>query len=480
LRSTCDFQNFEDRHEHALSCSLGHMASVQNVQSQSAALKKELGLGDLVLTQILYVVGSGWVGTAAKLGSSQVVYWTAAIALFYLPLAMVVIYLNAKMPLEGGLYQWAKLGFNDFMGFFVGWNLWLYVILFMSALGVMLATNLAYALGPEYAWMSSSKWFIAFVTCLLVVFLIVVTAIGLGLGKWFQNAGGVTQLLAFGALIAMPLLCRHTGALRDYHPAMIAMPALSLFSLNVFGKMSMGALSGFEYVAILAGECRNPARSIGLSVIIATPVIAVMFILGTSSVLAFLPPEQVDLVGPIPQVLSIGFRSLGWAGPIAAIMILLLAGRQIGAATLAVAGSARLPMVAGWDHLLPGWFAKLHPKYRTPVNSILFVGALILVTGLAGLIGVGHQESFQLLDNASGIFYGISYLVMFALPLKLAAPLWLRLAALSGFLVTLLYTILSIFPIVQVESWFWFAAKIAGVVIGANLLGAFLFVSAKR
>jgi amino acid transporter len=257
-------------------------------------------------------------------------------------------------------------------------------------------------------------------------------------------------------------------------------PALSLFSLNVFGKMAMGAFSGFEYVAILAGECRNPVRSIGLSVIIATPVIALMFILGTSSVLAFLPPEQVDLVGPIPQVLSIGFRSLGWAGPIAAIMILLLAGRQIGAATLAVAGSARLPMVAGWDHLLPGWFAKLHPKYRTPVNSILFVGSLILITGLAGLIGVGHQESFQLLDNASGIFYAIAYLVMFALPLKLPAPLWLRLAALSGFLVTLLYTILSIFPIVQVESWFWFAAKIAGVVIGANLLGAFLFVSAKR
>src|SRR5271170_4011431 len=98
------------------------MASADSVRTHSAELKKELGLGDLVLTQILYVVGSGWVGTAAKLGSSQVVFWTAAIVLFYVPLAMVVIYLNSKMPLEGGLYQWAKIGFNDFMGFFVGWN----------------------------------------------------------------------------------------------------------------------------------------------------------------------------------------------------------------------------------------------------------------------------------------------------------------------------------------------------------------------
>ena len=60
---------------------------------------------DLVLAQILCVVGSAWVGIAAKLGSSHVVFWLAAMFLFYLPLAAVVIYLNAAMPLEGGLYR---------------------------------------------------------------------------------------------------------------------------------------------------------------------------------------------------------------------------------------------------------------------------------------------------------------------------------------------------------------------------------------
>src|SRR5205085_4046801 len=148
----------------------------------------------------------------------------------------------------------------------------------------------------------------------------------------------------------------------------IAAPTISLFSLNVFGKLSMGAFSGFEYVAILAGECRNPARSIARSIVIATPIIALMFILGTDSVLAIVPKEDVDLVGPVPQVLSIGFRQIGFVGPVAAIFILLLAARQIGNCTLAVAGCTRLPMVAGWDHLLPRWFSQLHPRYRTPVN----------------------------------------------------------------------------------------------------------------
>ena len=45
--------------------------------------------------------------------------------LFYIPQAAVVIYLSQRMPLEGGIYQWAKLGFNEFAGFIVAWNLWM-------------------------------------------------------------------------------------------------------------------------------------------------------------------------------------------------------------------------------------------------------------------------------------------------------------------------------------------------------------------
>src|ERR1043165_9299949 len=85
----------------------------RHVEKQSAALKKPLGLRDLVLTQILFVVGSSWVGTAAKLGQAHLFFWLLAILLFYLPQAAVVIYLNRRMPLEGGIYQWAKLGFSS-------------------------------------------------------------------------------------------------------------------------------------------------------------------------------------------------------------------------------------------------------------------------------------------------------------------------------------------------------------------------------
>src|SRR6266849_5094979 len=118
-------------------------SSEASVAAQSTVFKKELGLRDLVLTQIVFVVGTSWVGTAAKLGPSQTVYWLLAILLFYLPIAGVIIYLNRIMPLEGGLYQWAKLGFNEFTGFIVAWNLWLLGISVMAGTGLVIATNLS-------------------------------------------------------------------------------------------------------------------------------------------------------------------------------------------------------------------------------------------------------------------------------------------------------------------------------------------------
>src|SRR5438067_12148778 len=112
----------------------------RQVEDRSTVLRKEFGLRDLVLTQILFVVGSSWVGTAAKLGQSHLFFWLLAIVLFYIPQAAVVIYLNRLMPLEGGIYQWAKIGFNEFAGFVVAWNLWLLSIT-VIALGGMFVTT---------------------------------------------------------------------------------------------------------------------------------------------------------------------------------------------------------------------------------------------------------------------------------------------------------------------------------------------------
>jgi len=464
------------------------------VEERSRVFPKVLGLTDLVLTQIVFVVGTIWVGTAAKLGDDQLFFWLLAIATFYLPLAAVVIHLNRLMPLEGGLYQWAKLGFNEFIGFMVAWDLWVFAILVMSGIGLTVVTNLSYALGPGARWMAESKWFITAFSCALVGTLAAVSMRGLGVGKWVHNAGGVLLSLTFLALILLPIVSLAFGKISSYRPFALALPSFSpshperlTQSLNIFTKLALGALTGFEYVAILAGECRTPARNIGRSVIIAAPIIALMFILGTASVLAFVRPDEVDLIGPIAQVLSRGFGQFGVvASGVVSLVILALIGRLVALMSIYLTANARLPMVAGWDSLLPAWFTRLHSRYRTPVNSILVVGATALAFGLLGIAGVGMQEAFQLLDNAAGIFYASAYVVLFAIPLfasrriGLEAPLWLRAASLSGALVSLLYIGFTIVPIVQVGSRFLFAAKLITVALVLNLAGALLFAAGIR
>ena len=151
-----------------------------------------------------------------------------------------------------------------------------------------------------------------------------------------------------------------------------------------------------------------------------------------------MPNDDIDLIGPVAQVLRVGYGPFGIAAPLVTVAILMTLAMRVGQASVAFTAVTRLPMVAGWDHMLPAWFSRLHATYQTPVNSIVLVGACSFAIASLSLIGVGHAEAFQLLFNASGIFYALTYVVMFAIPLfglrsvTPRPPLWLRLASLSG------------------------------------------------
>ncbi|MDQ6612501.1 MAG: APC family permease [Gemmatimonadota bacterium] len=456
------------------------------VEAHSASLKKELGVRDLTLTQILFIVGLTWIGVAGKLGSSHVIFWLLALVLFYLPSAAVVMYLNGLMPLEGGLYQWAKLGFNQTVGFLLAWNLWLYVIVFTSEIGLSATTYLSYALGTSAKWMTTSTPFVALATALILGLMVVASIVGLSVGKWVHNTGGVIMLTIFGVLLLLPILGLLSGHLHEFHPFRTKLPEFNLLNLNIMAKMGFGALGGFEYIAILAGETKSPARSVRRSVLIAAPIIAIMFVLGTSTVVAYVPTEDIDLIGPLPQVLRIGFAPFGIAGPLVTVAILMTLATRIAQASVSFTAVTRLPMVAGWDSMLPAWFSQLHRKYRTPVNSILLVGASSFAIALITNIGVGQAEAFQLLFNASGMFYALTYVVMFAIPLfglRGVTPrpsLWLRVASASGLFMTVLYIALSVFPIIKVDSVAIFAFKIISVIVVMNLVGVGILVAARR
>jgi amino acid transporter len=450
------------------------------IQARSAVLRRELGIGDLILAQILIVIVPEFYGTAVKAGPSHVVLWLLAILLFFIPHALVVAHLNRLMPLEGGLYEWARLAFSDRVGFLVAWNFWLNTTVQVSQVALVTTTYISYAV-PGAAWIASSPTALIAAAIALIALMMVIARLGLSVGKWVSNAGSIFTVLILAVLIVLPYIHVWRGHLRAYHPLPLVLPPMTLFSLSVFSKMTFGALSGFEYVAVFAGESRNPGRNLARSILFTAPIIALLYILGTSGILAFVSPDAVDVIGPIPQALSRGFAVFGLGTPIVSIAILLLLLNYLCCYTLYFSGNTRLPLVAGWDHLLPQWFTRLHPRYRTPVNSILFMGGVALAASIAVLIGTGSQESFVLLQIWAWTFYGLAYLAKFAIPLFSAKEKGLRpggglrLGAASGFLVTLLFVVLSVQPVIPVASKLGYSLKVAGFVVGANLLGWMIY-----
>jgi amino acid transporter len=462
------------------------MATISATPHAEHGLKRQLGLRDLVLAQVLCVVGSGWVGVAAELGRAQALTWVAAMLLFYFPMAVVVIGLNRIMPLEGGLYVWARRAFGGLGGFLTAWNLWVYGIAVTAAILYAIPTELAYLIGAKAAWLPENHLASLAIVGSIIAAVTLAAARGLEWGKWIHNIGGMAMITAFVALILLPAwaLWRHRSGQPGMDHGMefaLALPPYNLHSMALFGQMLVGALSGLEYIAIFAGESRQPERNITRSVWIASPIICAMFILGTGSVVAFARPGHIDLIAPIPQTLRIALGNSGVGNVVAIAAILLVQLRLLGAASYLFTGVTRLPMTVGWDDLLPKWFTRLHPRWKTPVNSILCTSGLMLLLAVLGSIGVHAQEAFQVLSNASLTHYELMYMAMFAIPmvgkaaLRESLPGWLKWVSLAGFCASLFSLLVSVYPFVDVVNPLGYAAKIAGTVVISNAVAAVFY-----
>jgi amino acid transporter len=462
------------------------MAMISATPHAEHGLKRQLGLRDLVLAQVLCVVGSGWVGVAAELGRAQALTWVAAMLLFYFPMAVVVIGLNRIMPLEGGLYVWAHRAFGGLGGFLTAWNLWVYGIAVTAAILYAIPTALAYLIGPKAAWLPENHLASLAIVGSIIAAVTLAAVRGLECGKWIHNIGGMAMITAFVALILLPAwaLWRHRSGQPGMDHGMefaLALPPYNLHSMALFGQMLVGALSGLEYIAIFAGESRQPERNITRSVWIASPIICAMFILGTGSVVAFARPGHIDLIAPIPQTLRIALGNSGVGNVVAIAAILLVQLRLLGAASYLFTGVTRLPMTVGWDDLLPKWFTRLHPRWKTPASSILCTSGLMLLLVVLGSVGVHAQEAFQVLSNASLTHYELMYMAMFAIPmvgtaaLRESLPGWLRWVSLVGFCASLFSLLVSVYPFVDVVNPLGYAAKIAGTVVISNAVAAVFY-----
>src|ERR1700732_1534499 len=168
-----------------------------------AQLRREMGFWDVLLFNIATVLGPRWIAAAAHNGTSSISLWLIAAIFFFVPTAMVVNELSSRFPEEGGLYVWAKEAFGDFHGFVAGWNYWIYTVFYFPGLLLASAAMSAYIVGENGAALAQDRTFLLVLLLALLVVAVVLNIIGLNIGKWLQNAGGLSTYLPLLTLVAI-------------------------------------------------------------------------------------------------------------------------------------------------------------------------------------------------------------------------------------------------------------------------------------
>lgn len=381
-------------------------------------LRRVMGFWDVLLFNIATVLGPRWIAAAAHNGTYSISLWILAAVGFFVPTALVIVELSTRFPEEGGLYVWAKEAFGDFHGFVAGWTYWIYTIFYFPGLLLASASMSAYIGGAKTAALAQSRSFLLIGSLALLIVAVGLNIVGLNIGKWLQNAGGVGTYIPLLILTGLGfVIWRKHGSVTHFSWANI-LPHWNWDTVNFWSQIAF-AFTGLELVSAMSDEIRNPRRTLPRAIFASGALIAVIYILGTIAVLVMIPASDVNPQSGVFQAITVGSTMLG-IGILGVIAALLVSVGNAGGVGSTVAGIARVPFVVGIDRYLPAAFGKIHSRWKTPYISILVQAGLSAIVLLFSQLGESAKGAYQVLVDAGIILYFIPFLYMYAAAIRLA------------------------------------------------------------
>ncbi len=455
----------------------------------ASALRRELGRWDLALLFVVAVLNLNTVSSIAASGPVALWLWVAALLCFFLPQGIAVIELSHRYPGEGGLYLWSKEVFGDFHGFIAGWaylttNVFYipFVLLYLMGIG-------SYVGGPR-ARMLIDNPRIAFPAVLGTLFLITfVNVVGVGVGKWLNNVGGIGTLVAAAALIGMSVWTfRAHGA--NLHRADLLQLHLDWPIVSAFGAMCF-SLIGLELASVMGDEIRDPRRTLPSAIAISGIACGLLYLGTTAALLVTLPAGQIGVVQGFVEAVSSLSQEVGlpWILPGVAFVLSI---SVIGIASAWLTGCARLPFVFGIDRYLPPTLGKVHPRYKTPYVALIAQSTVCALFLAMSFAGSAVKEAFITMLDLSAVLNLVPYVYIFAAILMLTSEkaetrpagrfrkATLRIIGSVGLLTTLLAIAVVFVPSKQVGSVARFELKMFSGTFFFLGLGAFFFFHGRR
>jgi glutamate:GABA antiporter len=432
-------------------------------------LRRALGLWDLVLLNIVAILNLNLVPVTAASGFPSITLWALALAAFFLPQGVAVAEFAARYPEEGGIYLWTRRLFGDFHGFLSGWCYWTNNIFYIPTLLFYLVGIGVWVGGPRTIPLGDNRVFVFVVAVGLLWLFAALNVLGLGVGKWVNNAGGVGAVLATLLLVVVGLAAllrsRDAGTF-SLPPASDLLPALKDWrTVSAFSVICFGVV-GLELGPVMGDEIKDPKRTVPLAVLLGGIACAVLYFAASLALLLALPANDISVIQGVLQAFERLGRIAGVSvlvAPVAFVLSLSIAG----ATSAWLGGSARIPFVAGLDHYLPAALGRVHPRWHTPHVALLVHAAASTVFISMSFIGARVRDAYLTLLELAVVLQLIPFVYLYAGLIKVAGTpddyfrsrAWVLLCGVLGLGSTLLALTSAFVPPSSVESVFQYELK---------------------
>ena len=379
-------------------------------------MKKVMTLRDIVLMNIVAIIGLRWLPIAAGYGASAIALWVLAAIFFFLPVGLVSTELATAWPEEGGLYCWVKHAYGDRLGFLVSWFYWINSFFYLPALLTFVAVTLSFIFDPKLA---TNKIFIC-VTILAILWTVTLLNLrSMRVFKYISNIGAIGNMLPGIIIIILGFsavfILKHKIP-TDYSWSALV-PKFNSSSNLAFLSALMFSMAGIEITPILAGETVNPQKTFPRATLISAMFIVGIYIIGTVAITFILPPNAIGSASGIMDALHKITTDIGFSFLTAVVAVLIVIS-GFGAMSVWAIAPIKMFFESTKKGVLPSYFTKLN-KNDMPAHAMVaqssVVTIVIIVTSFLPSVNVFYETLILM----ATITYFIPYIAMFAAFLKL-------------------------------------------------------------
>jgi APA family basic amino acid/polyamine antiporter len=402
--------------------------SIRDTEEPEFQLRKALTALDLTVFGIGVIIGTG---LFVLTGQAAAAYSGPAVALSYVVggiacalAALCYAEFASTVPVAGSAYTFSYATFGEFIAWLIGWDLILeftlgaaavskgwsaYLVSVLETLGITVPAEL-YA---DPAAEGFSHDFLAVIVALLVTAILVigiklsarfnevitaikvlVTLFIIGFGIWFIKAANLTPFIPppkpGGEDLQVFLLPSILGIDTIYGITGIFTGAALVFF----------AFIGFDIVATTAEECRNPQRDLPIGILASLAITTVLYILASIVFTGVVPYQELGTAAPAATVL----RATGFPAAELLVSSAILIGLTV-VVMILILGQSRVAFAMSRDNLLPLWFSRVHPRFRTPHRITIITGIVaaalaffLPLVRLGELVNIGTLAAFVLVS----------------------------------------------------------------------------------